>query len=416
MLLLSGAAPPLGAQLRQGITGYVLEEGTRRPVQGAFVALLDLSGRRVGGTLSHDDGRFVLGAPRPGRYRLQAERIGFRSVPSDEVTVPRGQLVHLDLEATAQAVELTGIEVGGDRRCDLGDTRGRATMALWEEARKALQVARWTQDEERFTYVLRSWDRSYEPRGHRVLDERIRRSTHVGRQAFRALAPEALEDGGYVVGSPAEGYDFYAPDAEILLSDSFLRTHCFQAVRSDGRLGLRFEPVPDRELPDVRGTLWMARGSTRLERLEFRYVNVPELDGSGVADQVGGEVRFEELSGGQWIVRWWEIRMPVLTRSPAVDGRAGSLQVAEMRAQGGEVEDVRNGGGEPIGEAREAAAEGIEPGPAAEGFPRLQARGDPVRVGVPLRSSDVRWRLTTRRGARAAPSGCARPARPGRRR
>lgn len=333
----------LESQERQGVTGYVFEEGSQRPVQGAFVILLDDEGRRVGGTLSHDDGRFVVAAPAPGRYRLRPERIGFRSVPSEEVLVPPGEMVRLDLVAPAQAVLIRGIEVGGEKRCDLSDVAGRATMALWDEARKALQVARWTESTERFAYELRNWDRTYDAGGRRIVGERVERSTHVGRHAFRAMDPSTLVEEGYVVGSASEGYDYYAPDAEILLSDSFLGTHCFQAVRRGGRLGLRFSPIPDRAAPDVEGTLWMAPNSTRLERLEYSYVNAPDLERAGADGRFGGEVRFEELPGGEWIVRWWEIRMPVLVRRvESAAGGSETLEITQVKAQGGEVEAVRD--------------------------------------------------------------------------
>lgn len=53
---------------------------------------------------------------------------------------------------------------------------------------------------------------------------------------------------------------FYAPDAEVLLSDAFLDSHCFSlreaTVQGEARLGLTFEPVPGRTIPEVRGVLW----------------------------------------------------------------------------------------------------------------------------------------------------------------
>lgn len=331
----------VAGQVRQGVTGIVRDESTGFGIQGAFVALIDTEGRRIGGVLTLADGRYLLRVPVPGTYRLQAERIGFQSTPSEEVLVRPGEVRQLDLTASTQAVQLEGIEVDGARRCDLGRD-GEATMALWDEATKALAVARWTETSERFTYELRSWERALGPRGRRLISESERRSTHVGRHAYRAIEPETLEREGYVSGDLAEGFRYYAPDAETLLSDQFLRTHCFRSVRDGDRLGLAFEPVEGREVPEVEGTLWMAPGTTRLERLEYRYVNLPDLDEAGVQGMSGGDVRFEELAGGEWIVRWWEIRMPVLVRRMNLDRPPRPvLQVAEVRAQGGEVEDVR---------------------------------------------------------------------------
>jgi len=341
LAVLAGLPISLAAQQGQLLTGYLREEGTGQPVQGAFVAVLDAEERRVAGALTLPDGRFLIRVPVPGVYRLRPERIGFSSVLSDPVRIDPGQTVRLDLVAPAQAIELGGIEVDGTVRCDLGEA-GQATMQLWEEARKALSVARWTEQAERFEYELESWERTLDPRGRQIMAERKRRSTHIGRHAYRAIDPEQLEADGYVAGDLAKGFQYFAPDAEVLLSDSFLRTHCFTAVRDDERFGLRFEPAPGRRVPDVSGTLWMAERSTRLERLNYRYVNLPDLAEAGIEDRSGGEVRFEALPSGEWIVRWWEIRMPVLVRGMGIGAQPRPrLQVAEVRTQGGEVVEVR---------------------------------------------------------------------------
>lgn len=329
-------AGPLSAQATQGIRGTVSEEGTGRAIGGAFLALLDHDGERVAGGLSRDDGSFLVRVPQPGLYRLRAERIGFRSTESVEVRVGEGELVELDVVAPAQAVLIEGVDVEGGARCDLRPEAGRATLALWEEARKALDVALWTDDGGRYVYELRAWTRRYDRSGRRLVNERVDRRTHVGRHAFRAVSPESLAEHGFVQGSNEDGMFYYAPDAGVLLSDAFLGTHCFQAVRQGERFGLQFEPVPGRDLSEVRGTLWFEPGTSRLESLEYRYVNVMEA----VDEQFGGEVVFEALPGGAWIVREWEIRMPILANVVSLSG-APRLVVDAVETAGGEVVEVR---------------------------------------------------------------------------
>jgi hypothetical protein len=339
VLLSASASDALAAQSRasgQAIRGTVSEEGTLQPVAGAFVALLDASGARVAGGLSRDDGAFLVSVPEPGSYRLRAERIGFRSTESVQVEVAAGEIVSLDIVAPAQAIVIRGVDVEGGRRCDLRPDQGRETLALWEEARKALDVALWTDDDGRFVYELRSWTRRFDRSGRRLLSERIDRRTHVGRHAFRAVSPESLARDGFVQGNNAEGRFYYAPDAGVLMSNAFLGTHCFEAVEVDDRLGLRFSPVPGRDLTEVEGMLWFAEGTSRLERLEYQYVNVTEA----VDERFGGEVVFEELPGGEWIVREWEIRMPILTNVVSLSG-APRLVVDAVEAAGGEVVEVR---------------------------------------------------------------------------
>ncbi|MCG6989109.1 MAG: carboxypeptidase-like regulatory domain-containing protein, partial [Gemmatimonadetes bacterium] len=75
------AATPAAAQR---VRGRLVDAGTGEPVPAAEMSLLSgESGTRVvKRALTTDSGRFVLTAPRPGRYRLKAERIGYRTVVS----------------------------------------------------------------------------------------------------------------------------------------------------------------------------------------------------------------------------------------------------------------------------------------------------------------------------------------------
>ena len=338
LLGLLGMTPamPLAAQGRQAIRGTLAEEGTLQPIGGAFVTLLDGAGERIAGGLSRDDGSFLIDVPTPGSYRLRAERIGFASTESVVVEVAEGRISTIDLVAPARAIVIEGLDVEGGRRCDMRPEQGRETLALWEEAKKALDVALWADDDGRFVYELRSWTRRYGRSGRRLISERVDRRTHVGRHAFRAVSPESLAEDGFVQGNNAEGQFYFAPDAGVLLSEAFLGTHCFEAVRQGDRLGLEFSPLPGRELSEVAGTLWFETGTSRLESLEYRYINVPEA----VDDRFGGEVVFEELPGGAWIVRQWEIRMPVLSRAVTLSG-APRLTVSAVESAGGEVVEVR---------------------------------------------------------------------------
>jgi hypothetical protein len=82
-------------------------------------------------------------------------------------------------------------------------------------------------------------------------------------------------------------------------------------------VGLGFEPVKGRKVPEIKGTLWVDRASAELRTLTYEYVNVP----SAVrAEGLGGRLEFQRLPGGSWIIRDWYIRMPDrvdLQRRPA---------------------------------------------------------------------------------------------------
>jgi hypothetical protein len=94
--LIGAAAQAAPCQTAQTVRGVLREEGTGGPIGGAFIVLLDEDGGRPGrdiGTLTDDDGRFQLRAPEPGRYRLRAERIGFKSTLSEVIELEAGATV-----------------------------------------------------------------------------------------------------------------------------------------------------------------------------------------------------------------------------------------------------------------------------------------------------------------------------------
>lgn len=329
-----------GLSAQEGATGTVLgtvtDRDTGTPLTGAFVTLLDREGVRRGAALTDESGRFVLRAPAPGSYRLRAERIGAEGVLSDFFDITPGQVVVANLSTRPSAVSLAGVEVTGESRCDLRGASGSATVRLWEEARKALEVAEWV-DDVGYVYETVSWERVLDADARRVLEEQTTSGIQVGRGAFRSLEAELLMERGFVQEDDS-GKLYYAPDAAVLLSDEFLAAHCFRAVREGGATGLAFDPAPGRRVPDIAGTLWLtAEGG--LDRLEYRYTSLPgELRGSTL---LGGEIRFFRLDEGAWIVREWRIRMP--RRMEAVPGANGLMRIRleSIQEVGGQVRTAR---------------------------------------------------------------------------
>ncbi len=295
------------------IVGTAIDQTSRLPVSGAFVTLVDSTGDRVAGALSALNGQFVLRAP-AGAYRLKAERIGIDGTLSEPFELVAGQVVARELELMAEVISLEGLSVSGEQRCDLRGDAGR-TVAVWAEARKALEVASWSEELGLYDYTSEVWERQYQRDGRSIVSEVRDTVFRSGQGAFRSISADSLEALGFVIGD-GDDLSYYAPDASVLLSDSFLRTHCFRTVREDDRLGLEFEPAPGRELPDVEGTIWLDRTGF-LDRLEFEYTNLSGLIARARTLErqisrvsLGGLVKFEGLETGGWIVREWSIRMP----------------------------------------------------------------------------------------------------------
>lgn len=309
VLLVLASAADLGGQ---AVVGTVRDGSTGQPVTGAMVRLLD-GGRWTGALfVTAADGRFRLTAPGPGSFDLRVERIGFAETEVGPVVVEEAETVTFDVIAVARPVRLEGLDVSaGRRRCSLpGDAEG-ATQTLWAEVRKALDAARWTEQEAGLQFQVAQRTRTLDPRGLRLLEEERRVTTLFGGNSVRSLPPDELGTGGYVREEDDLIY-YYGPDAAVLLSDAFLDAHCFQIVEGPdeepGLVGLAFRPVRERN-PDISGVLWIHEATSRLERVEFVYTGLGRRPGAELA---GGELRFAELSDGRWIVRDWFIRAPLL--------------------------------------------------------------------------------------------------------
>jgi Carboxypeptidase regulatory-like domain len=333
--LLALAAPAAA----QAVIGELVERTTGAPVGGAVVVLLDAEGTQRASALTGPTGVFALRAPAPGTYRLRAERVGYASTLSPPLELAAGQTVRHRLVSAEAAVQLDALAATGTRRgCRVRPGAGEATAALWEEARKALNAAAHVEEAGRLRYDVEIHQRELDPVSLAVLKDERRRGTSVERSAFVSQPAEVLAREGYVrvvnQGTKDEGTDFYAPDAHVLLSDAFLDGHCFRmeerAAPSPELVGLAFEPVRRTRNADVAGVLWLDRRTSELKALEFRYTSLPvHVD----PERLGGRVEFDRLETGEWFVRRWWIRMPVLGESVTHDRVAGATETFQRGGQ-----------------------------------------------------------------------------------
>jgi len=331
VLTAAGALLP-GSLAAQLVTGTVTDATSGQPLDGALVSLHTADEAQVGTGLTRRDGSYVIRPPGPGRYTVSVERIGYRTAESQPFTVGEATL-RVDLRLETRAITVEGLEVRGERRCDVDPGEGEALSVLWDEARKALRVAAWTEESGYVRYTSTHFVRRVDPETGRVIGEERSRRQGFGQRVFRSVPAEELERAGYVV---PEGQHrvFLAPDAEVLLSDSFQRTHCFGIESEGGRVGLAFEPAPERRVPDIRGVLWFEPGSMQLDRLDYRYVGYEPAE---IDPALRSEVDFERLPGGGWIVRSWVIRMPEAERIVGPGGR-NQLRLVRMVEEGGRVQ------------------------------------------------------------------------------
>jgi len=364
---LFAAAHPANAQ---SVRGIVVELDTGEPISGALVILLDADSTTAATAMSSSSGAYYLQPSSPGTYRLRTDRIGYSSTLSEPLEIMESASLSYRVEASTRPVELETLMVEGarDDRCRLTRDVGDATYGIWEEARKALENAAWTNRSRRYRLVGERYtmflDRSGRPLS--LPSSRSDQSdkpttdsiiTSAGYTLFKSLPAHHLREIGYVVVVTEEMNDRYAifpgrpdaiggtayfgPDASVLLSQAFHEDHCFSLVegngRNEGMIGLSFRPFRRPTLADIEGTLWLDGRTAELSSLEFNYVGAVPVRRDGLTGS--GLVEFDRLSDGPVIVRNWWIQMPgLVTGVPHFDKLSGWTR------QGGRVTEVVRGG------------------------------------------------------------------------
>jgi hypothetical protein len=343
-----------GLVAAQAVAARVVEDASGAPVAGAFVTLLDDAGHpRIAG-LTGADGRVLLQAPAPGSYRIRAERVGYSSPVSAPFTLAAGETREEALKVAPVPIQLEGLVARAGRRCVMRGGDDDDVNAVWEEARKALNAAAWTESLHLIDFQARSFTRELDPGTLRVRREVFHDLAGSGGPAYESVPAEDLAENGYIR-PDGDGWIYYAPDAQVLLSDTFLDTHCFRLRRGEhenaGRVGLAFQPVRDGKLPDIQGVLWLDAKSAELRYLEFEYIRLPRRHGRRDA---GGRVDFQRLPGGAWIVSHWRIRVQMAASQEDVGlGQAMLLERrAPVREFGGEVTEIVDPSASPTRTAR----------------------------------------------------------------
>ena len=328
----------------QDLRGRVIVEGSAgAPVDGALISLLADTGEPADAAFTDTLGIFLLQASAEGSYRVLIERIGFESWTSDPIPLAEAESRTVEFELPIRPVRLAALDVLVHRQC-VDDPRETPQIeTVWDEARKALEAAMLAQREELFRFNSILFTRSLSERWLEVLTVHTESVDGAVETPFKSLPAELLSAQGYIQEEDGSTY-YHAPDAAVLLSESFRVDHCFGLERREegGRrlVGLAFEPREGRELPDISGVMWVDEETAELDGVEFEYENIPY---DGVRDdRIAGEIEFIRLPGGAFVVKDWFIRMPVLLRELRRD-RLGIWGFTESGGQLRDVVDARGG-------------------------------------------------------------------------
>ena len=392
VLLIGGLAPAADGQV---VRGRLLDIDGSTGIGGAMMSLVDDRNRQFGRVLTRESGLFQLSAEAVGRLRIRADRIGYATTYSDYFDLSATDTITIEVVARVEAVSLAGIEAEAESRCRVRPEEGLAVTRVWDEARKALEAAAWTQERGYYRYEMMSVKRLMDRDNRKVISEDrsygggYRQSPYVSRPA------EELIEEGFARLTPVESV-YWAPDAAVLLSDAFLDTHCFRVRvdqnRAPGLIGLAFEPVPGRNLPEISGTLWISPTTSELEWLDFNYENL-NLPSALLAGPIGGKVEFEALPNGTWIVDSWRIRMPRSRRATnALTGRVESV-LDGLTVQGGDVLRVHGNQGTVLEADRGGRIAGMVFDSLRTGLPgaRVYIEGTGIEV---FTGRDGRFELT----------------------
>jgi hypothetical protein len=313
VLCMVAAASPLHAQV---IRVRLIDSTTSEPIVGALVSASSLTRTDVIDGLTNVAGVANLRVPEPGVYSILVRRIGMRPRSVSDIRVNSSEIAQLELQLpqARQALPTVRVvaEAGKCGRAPEGEVRA---AVLWEQITLALRASTLTREDARnasaiqATVYERELSPSLEELSAKVLSDQVGST-----RPFLAADPKQLADSGYVRADTGKFVQYFAPDERVLLSESFLRTHCFDSPKRDtdpAFAELRFYPVRDRFVPDVSGTAFVDAQSGELRRIEFKFVSTGRFLQTS-APESGGVVWLERLDDQRWIVSEWSIRMPII--------------------------------------------------------------------------------------------------------
>jgi hypothetical protein len=383
----------------QEVRVEVVEAATGKPIVGANVALLDSAAIvPLGGGFSDQRGRTDLRAPARGPYRVRADKVGYDTWTSVQLHLgDRPVIVRAGMAPTRTPAPIMSRSETG---CQQLTGPGTPAGDIWVELKKALTATAMTEAQGLVPLDVDLYQRVLD-RNLAIVSERAEQRARISRRPVTGISWDQVDSArrGY-----ASNNDVYrAPDAATMLSEQFVKSHCYAAIRGygpeTGLTGLEFKPARVAAQPELTGVLWLDPKANALRSVSFDYVNLPIP--LRIA-RTTGRVEFQQLAGGQWIVPRWYIRMPRVARVNSVN--VGSPAVSSDSLVG--YQEV-GGTARPAGTASAAApspasAPAVDSPPAANrsmltGIVYDSTTGRPLR-GVQVSTGGGRFQTLTSSG------------------
>jgi hypothetical protein len=311
-IALTAAVLAVGARAgAQDVRVEVVEASTGKPIVGANVALLDSAATiPLGGGFSNQSGRTDLRAPSNGNYRVRADKVGYDSWTSVQLHLgDRPVIVRAGMAVTRTPASVIP---RSESACLQLTGPGTPAGDMWVELKKALVASAMTEAQGLVPLDVDLYERVLD-RNLSIVSEHAEQRNRIPRRPVTGISWDQIDTARRGEASNSDVYR--APDAATLLSDQFVKSHCFAAIRGygpeSGLSGLEFRPARVSSQPELAGVLWIDPKANALRSVNFDYVNLPIP--LRIA-RTTGRVEFQQLAGGQWIVPRWFIRMPRVTR------------------------------------------------------------------------------------------------------
>ena len=311
---------PLAAQ---EVLIEVVELSDGKPIVGANVSLVDDHGMGLFGNFSDQGGHSVLRAPGAGRYVVRADKVGYESW-SSVILYVTGTPIHVRI-GMAPLRNPSTVIARSETACQVLTPPGTPAGDLWVEIRKALTASALTDAQGLVPIDVDLYERALD-RNLGVVSERKEQRSRIARRPATGISWDQIDSARR--GAVAGGEIYRAPEAATLVSDQFVKSHCYAAIRGygaeTGLTGLEFRPARVGSQPELTGILWLDPKANALRYLNFDYVNLPIP--LRIA-RTTGRVEFRQLPGGQWIVPRWYIRMPRVAQVTSTDSLLGYQEV-----------------------------------------------------------------------------------------
>ena len=379
----------------------VFEAATGKAIIGANVSLFDSAGTiPLLGGFSDQNGRIDLTAPVRGPYRVRADKVGYDSWMSVQLAI--GDRTVYVRAGLIPARGGTNVVARNESACQQMVGPGTAIGDLWTEIKKTLTASALTESQGLVPLDVDVYERVLDRNGA-VISERTDQRDRVARRPVLGISWDQIDT---TRRNDASGTDvFRAPDASTLVSDQFVKSHCFAAIRGygpeTGLAGLEFKPARVGGLPELTGVLWLDPKTNSLRSLNFDYVNLPIP--LRIA-RTSGRLEFEQLANGQWIVPHWYIRMPRLAhvtsndpRSPAHDDLIGYQEVGGLARPAGTPRPMVSAPATSTSSAGAAGAAGGETSIVGFVYDSSTSRG---LAGVQVWTGGGRYRTSTNASGR----------------